>query len=732
MVEQVTDRLEKKRDDIMIQGDYTTSQIVVSPTLFKILIDQYKDPIGSIVREITSNAIDATNEANVDKPVIVTLTHSKFIVEDFGVGISPERVHNYFDFNKSTKRNSVNQIGMFGLGAKCVFSYRDDLTIRTRYNKKEYNYLQFIDEMGMPSYKLISTKNTSKPNGTKIEIDIKTNYDIRLFSKNIKNLIYAKMVYIDDRTRNNNINDIKLYQYKTFMLKNNNEKTYNYDEPFIIYNGIVYPLDLDQLYDNTYVNEPKIIKNLPIGIIINGDKLSLVPSRDNFKYDNTTKKILLDTIKLVVSELNDIYSKQFAFNNINGFVELVMAVHISNNYITLGGTEYRYYLDKTINTNINIKELNPINLNKLKSCYKEPLLFNIKQVFFSSDYRGIQEKFYMSNFDKKNIFIKTDHAKFKIDVNKQIYNFKKKEKKKIRYIKLKSTHDSDTSSNLLNECLLKYYNKTDSEKIITYIKKIEKEFYDSIEKSYNDYYKKIYKQPNSLKINKERTIGNIYVLDQESVKRQFDLKTYIFEPTDNYIFATNGSYQQLKQFKNRIDKTLINNSQIKFAVFSKLFLKKLLKNNVKINYVYIEDLKNYMEDKKNIKNKIYKFISYICTREYVKSNLDNRIKHFDSYSNKNYYYDAFTNDPVIKDMLHKTLSGRYNYYSINSLLTNFNVQCEDIIDPYLTKILLDFTNFFSTYIELDTKDILIMYSNTLKDKDKYKNILSLNKKNITK
>ena len=729
MVEKVKDRLDIKKDDTIIHGDYSTSQIIVSPTLFKILIDQYKDPIGSIVREITSNAIDATNEANVDEPVIVTLTYSKFTVEDFGIGISPERVHNYFDFNKSTKRNSTNQIGMFGLGAKCVLSYRNDLTIRTRYNGKEYNYLQFIDDTGMPSYKLISTTDTSKPNGTKVEIDIKKNDDAIEFSKKIKNLIFTKIVYIDNNVPygdddNGDINHVKLYQYKTFMVKTVKTRKYQrYDSesPFIIYNGIVYPLDLQQLYDNVYEGDPYIIRYLPLGIIVNGDKLSLVPSRDNFKYDNSTKQTLIDTISSVVSELKDIQKSQFENNDVHGFLELINAINIDTSSITLGGQLYTYTgLEQNTKLTVKTAKLKSINLIKLRDIYTEPVFIDIKNVYFTSDYKGKQETNKLRYISKNDIFIKTDDAKYKIAINEQISKIKTNSTK-IKYVKFRKR--SAESRKLLNVYLKRYYNNKECGKILKYIEKIETEFYNNIKTSYNDYYKLIV-STNTPVSTKERIIGNIYLLDGEDIKRQHNLKTYNFKPDDNYIFGTNDDYNKLKKLKRDLNNEITNSYKVKFAVFSKLFLKKLLKNNVKINYIYIEDLPNFMKKEENIKNKIYEYISNIYTLDYVRLELDRRLNNFNTYCCKDDYIDIFTEDIEIRKILHESLINGYKYYSSINILKSLNVDVEEIINQELVNILLDFTNFFSNYNNLDLKESLRIYSDTLKDDDKFKNMLS--------
>lgn len=83
----------------------------------------YSDPIGSVVREYTSNCFDSHKEAGVDVPVKVKLSKGSYLngnpdyieFTDYGVGLSPERVETIFcKFFTSTKRETDEQIGGFG------------------------------------------------------------------------------------------------------------------------------------------------------------------------------------------------------------------------------------------------------------------------------------------------------------------------------------------------------------------------------------------------------------------------------------------------------------------------------------------------------------------------------------------------------------------------------------------------------------------------------------------
>lgn len=80
----------------------------------------YSEPIPSVLREITSNSLDATVEAGSDKPVIISNDvddNGSFIsFQDFGTGISEDRFYNVFvKIGKSTKRADSQAVGFFGL-----------------------------------------------------------------------------------------------------------------------------------------------------------------------------------------------------------------------------------------------------------------------------------------------------------------------------------------------------------------------------------------------------------------------------------------------------------------------------------------------------------------------------------------------------------------------------------------------------------------------------------------
>ncbi len=88
--------------------------------IFDIVFSQmYRDPIGSVVREITSNCFDSHIEAKVDDAVVIEFGEDEggdFIsFKDVGMGISLDRMENvYKNAGESTKRDSNELIGFWG------------------------------------------------------------------------------------------------------------------------------------------------------------------------------------------------------------------------------------------------------------------------------------------------------------------------------------------------------------------------------------------------------------------------------------------------------------------------------------------------------------------------------------------------------------------------------------------------------------------------------------------
>lgn len=136
----------------------------------------YAHPIDSIVRELLSNAIDANTEAKATKKISISLPNrlnTRFSIQDFGPGISPDRMKNvYLNYGESTKKGTNSEIGFFGIGAKSPFAYSEAFLIQTADGHTWREYSAYIDESRKGKVAELQRKKSSET-GTTIIIEVK-------------------------------------------------------------------------------------------------------------------------------------------------------------------------------------------------------------------------------------------------------------------------------------------------------------------------------------------------------------------------------------------------------------------------------------------------------------------------------------------------------------------------------------------------------------------------------
>ena len=148
--------------------------------MFEILSSRiYTYKPAAIVREISWNAYDSHIEAGkADVPFRVVLPNEMypyFEVEDYGVGLDEDGVKNiYTQYGNSTKGDSNEVVGAFGLGSKTPFAYTKSFIIQTRKDGIEYLFNAYIGNGGEPTISLTRTRDTQECNGVKIKIPVKT------------------------------------------------------------------------------------------------------------------------------------------------------------------------------------------------------------------------------------------------------------------------------------------------------------------------------------------------------------------------------------------------------------------------------------------------------------------------------------------------------------------------------------------------------------------------------
>jgi len=161
--------------------------IDINAKSFRVLSDTlYSDKIGSMIREISSNAADSHVEAGIPDEQFILHLPSKlepwFSVQDFGVGLSADGVESTFTtYFKSTRDESNNCMGGFGLGSKTPFAYTDQFQICAIQDGMKRLYNCFLDEGQLPQLVKTAEAETDDGNGVTITVAVDEE-DIREFA----------------------------------------------------------------------------------------------------------------------------------------------------------------------------------------------------------------------------------------------------------------------------------------------------------------------------------------------------------------------------------------------------------------------------------------------------------------------------------------------------------------------------------------------------------------------
>ena len=148
----------------------------------------YSHPLQTMVQEYLSNAKDACLEAGKDSShidvVLPTVLNPVFIIRDYGVGMSDERVKEVFvRYGISTKRTDNNQLGCFGIGSKSGWAYCDSFIVESFYNGSHREYIADIGSNKEGRLLLFKETPTVEPNGVLIKIPVE--------QKDLNDFIYA-------------------------------------------------------------------------------------------------------------------------------------------------------------------------------------------------------------------------------------------------------------------------------------------------------------------------------------------------------------------------------------------------------------------------------------------------------------------------------------------------------------------------------------------------------------
>lgn len=297
-----------------------------------LLRNNYSNTQLAVIREISANALDANLEANSKRKIEVSLPtrmQSNFCVRDFGGGLSKEDVFGlYSKYGKSTKRQSNNYIGAFGIGKFAPLSYGENFTCVSYHGGMKTSYNIFVNEEDDTKIVELHQEPSAEPTGLCIEVAI-SDSDIEKFrdtcqkffkffpEKDMPKFLGVESNFIEKQK-------ILLSSKKDdwFFLESSNTRYYGYgnsSRSHVIMGRVSYPLDPNAIDVKNYVKDDRqinIIESLlqesnfylrvPLGCV------KLHHSREALEYNKPTQKFIVQLMLEVVQEIQAIAKEKLA------------------------------------------------------------------------------------------------------------------------------------------------------------------------------------------------------------------------------------------------------------------------------------------------------------------------------------------------------------------------------------------------------------------------------------
>ena len=332
----------QKRNDIVNIGSIESIESVIRKEDMGLALSfvsekLYSDPIGSFIRELTTNAVDANIGKDEDSPVMIHIYPEDgcmyIEVKDNGVGMSPKFFRDvYMSWFASDKRKNNEKHGGWGLGSKSPLAYQKEYEVITRYDGIEYTYVVAMenDENGLPLPKAtpIMDEPTDNPNGTTIRVEIKEGDTYKIHKACKKQLAYFKAVYVKNEFDYYD-NDFTIIETDDYYLRNKNYPVGT--EMHISLGQVAYPI-------NWYVLGLDRIE-IPVGLKFDIGDLNVSLSREEISYTKKTIELLKRRIDKVHSELSQKYAEQLKIKDLFDYIIANSDMRNNNNYppLNIGG-----------------------------------------------------------------------------------------------------------------------------------------------------------------------------------------------------------------------------------------------------------------------------------------------------------------------------------------------------------------------------------------------------------
>lgn len=280
-----------------------------------LIVSNYSNPEQAIIRELTANARDAHIAANQTKPIELTIRNNKigatFCIRDYGNGVSKEFLDTkWCEIGHSTKSNTNDQVGAFGIGRMTPFCLAESFSVTSFQNGKAYIYIMSENSNGVFQNTFMGTRQTSEPDGIKIEFNSNRG---RFDSQHMSQIMFLDVpikIELDGK-------ELKTQKLTDFSWSGPDYALADMGEKTIIYGGIKYrdPFWNRYYYGNRSSKDAPFIINIPLGELeVSSSRESISNTAENKQaIEKYTKKACDHLSSSIQSKIDTCATRKEAF-----------------------------------------------------------------------------------------------------------------------------------------------------------------------------------------------------------------------------------------------------------------------------------------------------------------------------------------------------------------------------------------------------------------------------------
>lgn len=250
--------------------------------LMGIMTNMYPDPEEAVIREYATNARDAHVEAGNTDPIEV-ITPSEFVptlrIIDHGTGLDEHDIETVYSlYGASTKRETNDQVGQYGIGAKSALAYTSQFTVIGIKDGIRTVVSVSKDDDHAGTMTIVEKVETDEPNGVEVSIPA-ARYN--RFHRKAEELFryWPEGSVLLNGEEPKKIEGLKISEHITLASNGNYD-----DTDVVVMGGVPYAIPPELIPFKGYVESYRLVAEVEIGSV------KITPSRDSLMISKRTRE----------------------------------------------------------------------------------------------------------------------------------------------------------------------------------------------------------------------------------------------------------------------------------------------------------------------------------------------------------------------------------------------------------------------------------------------------------